>query len=673
MIVKQHSARSFAAVSDYLLHDKQAASDERVEWTHADNLFFTALARDAAAEMQRTFEDAPALKREAGLSPAGRPVRNPAFHLSLSWARDEHPSQEQMLGAARDALGKLGLEKHQALLVCHNDEPHPHVHVLVSRIDPETGRANNLSRSKRKLQAWALAYEQQQGKVRCKQREENARKLERGEKPRYDDPVIRGAWDRSDTGKAFQAALAARGYTLAQGHRRIVVVDREGKAINPARALHGVRAAQIKARLSDLDTSALPRAEDVRKEREQVKGEAGDARTRRGADQGARERAKERARKEARTTDKDAEARADKGPVGKQKGTEAAREAGAAGDRAAGQRGGQAQPAVFDRDRYHAQWEEAIAQAAIRAERERRAPVTETTKPSRAREQKPGGRAEEARVQGAETTTGPPRVRQAPVFDRDRYNAAWEKAIIEAAIREEQNRQRPRGQSTTGRDDSARDWIRTGPPYGQVHQRPSGLTPRQWEELAQAGKSPEAFESWASRCRASLQDRQLAEQGDLLRRHDRKRDRIEEELARHHEPFLKAQRERLHEIGERARRGGMFYRLSGREEADRQEAEDLQASIDNAHARIAERLGALSRDKARESEELKNRHERERRSLDQGIEIARPANLNERTEEDRPRRDFAREIEERRRVRSWEEVQAIREAARRSRDRGPER
>ncbi|MBB4375254.1 hypothetical protein GGD63_008103 [Bradyrhizobium sp. cir1] len=46
-----------------------------------------------------------------------------------------------MIEAARETLKALGLEGHEALLVGHNDEPHPHIHVIVNRVNPETGIA----------------------------------------------------------------------------------------------------------------------------------------------------------------------------------------------------------------------------------------------------------------------------------------------------------------------------------------------------------------------------------------------------------------------------------------------------------------------------------------------------------------------------------------------------
>lgn len=263
MVPKEHTGRGFKGVSEYILHDKKARTDVRVEWTHMENLSVDDASR-AWREMARTATNAEALKWDAGVVLTGRKGQNPVYHLTLSWAKDEDPDREQMIAAGRDALKALGMENHQALFVCHNDEPQPHIHILVNRVDPANGLMNRLSRSKRKLSAWAMEYERTQGKIRCAKRLENQRALQQGEKPRHRDAVIREAWERSDSGKGFQAALAEQGYVLALGNRRIVVMDPQGKAINPARQLQGVRAADIKARLADPDLDRLPGVEAVR-------------------------------------------------------------------------------------------------------------------------------------------------------------------------------------------------------------------------------------------------------------------------------------------------------------------------------------------------------------------------------------------------------------------------
>jgi hypothetical protein len=279
VVPKLHRGRGFQGLSDYLLHDKNARTDERVAWTHMENLTVRDAHR-AYKEMQETVNCARQLKREAGRSTAGRKRKNPCLHLSLSWAADQEPMREQMIDAGKDVLKKLGLDKHQALFVCHNDEPQPHIHIMLNRVDRENGIINTLSRSKRKLSQWAMAYERAEGKIRCQKRVENNRALEQGAKPRYKDPVIKNAWERSDSGKSFARALADAGYTLAQGNQRVVVIDPQGKSINPARHLVGVKARDVAARLEDI-RNRLPSVEAVKARREERdRQRPGDARAR---------------------------------------------------------------------------------------------------------------------------------------------------------------------------------------------------------------------------------------------------------------------------------------------------------------------------------------------------------------------------------------------------------
>ena len=71
----------------------------------------------------------------------GRKLEKPVCHYSLNWAPDEEPDRQEMSRAVDESLKALGLEKHQALIVAHNDKAHRHVHVIVNRVDLETGKA----------------------------------------------------------------------------------------------------------------------------------------------------------------------------------------------------------------------------------------------------------------------------------------------------------------------------------------------------------------------------------------------------------------------------------------------------------------------------------------------------------------------------------------------------
>ena len=164
--------RNFVGAGLYYLHDKKALTRERVAFTHTENL----PTRDpdkAIKCMAYTAMRQQQLKTRAGGSAKGRKLEQPVYCYSLSWAPGEEPSQEDMIGAARESLKRLGLADHEALFVGHNDEPHPHIHVIVNRVHPETGIAAPLKKDFLKLSTWAEEFEKQQGLIRCEQRVEN--------------------------------------------------------------------------------------------------------------------------------------------------------------------------------------------------------------------------------------------------------------------------------------------------------------------------------------------------------------------------------------------------------------------------------------------------------------------------------------------------------------------
>ena len=175
MVVKIGQGSSFVGLAAYCLHDQREPGElrpetsERVEWTDTRNLPTDRPDR-AAAVMAATAEAAPELKRLAGGSAGGRKLQKPVCHLSLSWAKDETPDLQEMSQAVDESLAAIGLEKHEALIVAHGDTGHPHVHVIVNRVDPETGKAAGLSKSKLRLSKWAEEYERRQGEIRCEKR-----------------------------------------------------------------------------------------------------------------------------------------------------------------------------------------------------------------------------------------------------------------------------------------------------------------------------------------------------------------------------------------------------------------------------------------------------------------------------------------------------------------------
>ena len=184
MVTKMSApGRSFDGVADYCLHDRWVpvqGHPERVEWTETRNLA-TSEGERAARIMAATAEAAPELKRLAGRAATGRKLEKPVCHYSLNWAKEEKPDRHEMLRAAERSLKALGMERHQVLIVSHRDGQ-PHVHVIANRVDPESGKAAGLSRSKLRLSKWAERYEREQGKIRCPARERNNKRREAGKR-----------------------------------------------------------------------------------------------------------------------------------------------------------------------------------------------------------------------------------------------------------------------------------------------------------------------------------------------------------------------------------------------------------------------------------------------------------------------------------------------------------
>lgn len=290
--------RSFRGAALYFLHDKsepgqaRSATSDRVAWTFTLNLP-TDDPHDAWRIMAFTAKNQHALKQQAGIKATGRKLERPVFAFSLAWHPDETPTREEMIEAARASLRALGLADHQVLITAHDDEPHPHVHILVNRIDPRTGCAARLSKSKLILSAWAQVYEESRGRVFCKERvENNARRQgtrpgraadnrsRRQIRPEYDTGATEHRQDHAERYSA-QAGLERQGERrrhdeTGQAHRqrrqeRAAIGDRyraatHGDPIEAARITALLAQGEFKAVLDELTRhrSTFTRAQLVR-------------------------------------------------------------------------------------------------------------------------------------------------------------------------------------------------------------------------------------------------------------------------------------------------------------------------------------------------------------------------------------------------------------------------
>lgn len=178
--------------AEYFLSDKgPAQTAERVGFTATRNCTgsdpmaaLRQMAFTAAHAHEIRVAAVTAAARAAGMSydayvKAANPFRGrkgtkPVYSLSLSFPPgDPHATKANMLKAADEVRGVLGLGEHQCLIVEHTDTKHPHVHLIINRVHPRTGKFASLANDRLKLSDWALDWERRHGKVVCPAREPN--------------------------------------------------------------------------------------------------------------------------------------------------------------------------------------------------------------------------------------------------------------------------------------------------------------------------------------------------------------------------------------------------------------------------------------------------------------------------------------------------------------------
>ena len=211
MVPKVHArGTSFKGLAAYLLHDKgERERAERLAWVETRNLA-TSDPEVAWRIMAATAKDQDRLKAGAGVKNSGRKSHDHVMHYVLAWHPHEAAglTREEMVRAAIASLKVIGREEnaktgqhrqfadeHQAMFVCHADEPHPHVHVVVNRVHPEHGRMLTPKHDQLALSRWAEAYEKERGQIFCEERVLNNAARDRDEFTRGEKDQARNVYD----------------------------------------------------------------------------------------------------------------------------------------------------------------------------------------------------------------------------------------------------------------------------------------------------------------------------------------------------------------------------------------------------------------------------------------------------------------------------------------------
>ena len=271
MVPKIHAkGKSFKGAAAYLLHDKdRAKTSNRVAWSETRNMA-TSNPQTAWKVMAATAMKQDDLKEQAGVKKTGRKSTDSVLHISISWKDVEKDglSRDEMRRAMIGALKAIKADDRQVLVVCHNDEKHPHLHILINRVSSEDGRMLPSSNEKLALSKWAEAYEKERGQIFCEERVLNNAARDRKKHTRGKKDQARHLYEAEQDNKPDQKAKDAQRRKDAELARKTrEVQERQRKAWAEQERQHKERAKEIKAQaLRNAEARKLEIREGLRPE-----------------------------------------------------------------------------------------------------------------------------------------------------------------------------------------------------------------------------------------------------------------------------------------------------------------------------------------------------------------------------------------------------------------------
>lgn len=212
-------------------------------------------------------------------------AKNSFYHSNINPDEGEKLTPEQWEQAIDTLERKLGLEGQPRFVIAHEKKDREHIHVVWSRIDPDSMTAipmdnNYLAHTETARELEQLFDHEPTPVPPAPERDrfkdwETFRAQETGITPAEMKAEITELWQQSDGGRAFQAAIEEKGYLLAKGDRRdFVLIDPEGDIHSLARRIDGAKAADIRAKMTDLDRDSLMTAKEASAWMQAKEGEA---------------------------------------------------------------------------------------------------------------------------------------------------------------------------------------------------------------------------------------------------------------------------------------------------------------------------------------------------------------------------------------------------------------
>jgi hypothetical protein len=220
-----------------------------------------------------------ALQEMEAVASGARSARH-FYHASINTRADEVMTPEQWQQAVDRLERELDLTDQPRAVVAHVKDGRSHIHIVWSRIDLETMKAIPDGHNFRRHELVARELEREFGHAHVQgahigregdrpARTPSHAEMQQAERtgidPKEAKAQLTEIWNRTDSGKAFAAAIEEQGWTLARGDRRdFVVVDRAGEPHSLARRIDGAKAKDIRTRMADVDAASLPSVDQAK-------------------------------------------------------------------------------------------------------------------------------------------------------------------------------------------------------------------------------------------------------------------------------------------------------------------------------------------------------------------------------------------------------------------------
>ena len=201
----------------------------------------------------------------------------PFFHCYVRLPEGEALERFQWRQVADRIEHQLGFDGQGRAVAFHHGPEGTHLHIAWSRIDLEHERAIDPGLFKLKLKEISRELEKEFGLTRIRNERDPGQKTLAPGRNEFEQSrrlgtdlkaireTIRACWERADTGRGFEAALAEHGYVLARGDKRdFVVIDPAGGDHALGKRITGVTAAETRAKLADINKQHLPSVDQAK-------------------------------------------------------------------------------------------------------------------------------------------------------------------------------------------------------------------------------------------------------------------------------------------------------------------------------------------------------------------------------------------------------------------------